>query len=80
MTEKKHLADNLIVFRKHAKMSQTVFAKHTKLSRGIVSLVECQSSNIRLGNLIKLVSFMGITVSDIFTKDYVKNNLESQDE
>ena len=80
MTEKKHLADNLIEFRNYAKMSHTVFAKHTKLGRGIVSLIECQSSNIRLGNLIKLVLFMGITISDVFTKDYVKNNFESQDE
>ncbi len=79
MNDKKHLADNLIEFRKYTKVSQTEFANQAKLSRGIVSLLECQSSNIRLSNLIKLASFIGITISDMFTKDYVKNNLESED-
>jgi len=80
MTEKKHLADNMINFRKYTKISQGEFAKQTKLSRGIVSLIERQSSNVRLGNLIKIASFMGIAIPDVFKKDYVKNTFESIDE
>ena len=72
MPYKKILANNLIDFRKSEHISQYEIAARSDISRETVSLIERECANVTLDVLEKLISYMGITMPEIFTEDFVK--------
>lgn len=65
--ERKLLSQKLKEFRKENKLNQFEFADDCGISQRALSLMECQKGNITLDTIQLLASYMGITVSDLFS-------------
>lgn len=76
MPYKKILADNLIAFRKLENVSQLEISFRTDISKETISLIERGQTNVRLDILEKLASYTGLTIPELLTKNYVKDNLK----
>lgn len=68
------LAENLINFRKFENITQEEIAFRTGISKETISLIERTQSNIRLDIIEKLACYTGLTIPELFTKDFVENN------
>lgn len=68
------LAENLINFRKFENITQEEIAFRTGISKETISLIERTQSNIRLNIIEKLACYTGLTIPELFTKDFVENN------
>ena len=68
------LAENLINFRKFENITQEEIAFRTGISKETISLIERTKSNIRLDIIERIACYTGLTIPDLFTQDFVKNN------
>lgn len=69
---RKILADNLIAFREYEKLSQQEISFRTSVSKDTISLIEREQTNVRLDILEKIASYTGLTISELFIKNFVK--------
>lgn len=76
MPYKRILADNILAFRKSKNLSQLEMSFRTEVSKDTISLIERAKTNVRLDILEKLASYTGLTISELFTRDYVKSLLK----
>ena len=72
---KKILADNLLAFRKIENISQQEISFRTEISKYTISLIERERTNVRLDILEKLASYTGLTIPELLTKNFVKNEI-----
>ena len=68
------LADNLISYRGLENISQEELSFRADISKETISLIERAQTNVRLDILEKLASYTGLTIPELFTKDFVKYN------
>lgn len=76
MPYKKILADNLILFRKKEHISQFELAMRLNVCRETISLIERESANVTLDKLEDICAYTGLTMSELFTEGFVKNEEE----
>lgn len=79
MPYRKILADNLIAFRESENISQQEISFRTAVSKDTISLIEREQTNVRLDILEKIASYTGLTISELFTEDYVKKYVRAKD-
>ena len=75
MPYKRILAENLAEFRQFEGISQMEIAFRSGVSKETISLIEREQSNVRLDVLERLAAYTGLTISELFTKDFVKSKL-----
>lgn len=68
------LANNLLAFRKIENISQEEISFRTEISKYTISLIERSKTNVRLDILEKLAAYTGLTIPELFTENYVKDN------
>ena len=78
MPYRKILADNLLTFRRLENISQSEISFRTDISKDTISLIERGLTNVRLDILEKLASYTGLTIPELFTENYVKENLKKE--
>lgn len=74
MPYRRILAENLRDFREFENISQEEISFRSGISKETISLVERERSNIRLDILEKLAAYTGLTVPELLTEKFVKNN------
>lgn len=75
MPYRKILAENLIKFREMEDISQMEFSFRTGISKETISLIERENTNVTLDVLERLASYTGLTVSELFTEDFVESQI-----
>lgn len=75
MPYRKILAENLLDFRKLEGISQLEMSFRTGISKDTISLIERECTNVTLDVLEKIASYLGLTIPELFTDKFVKENL-----
>ena len=74
MPYRRVLANNLIAFRRLENISQEEISFRTEISKYTISLIERCKTNVRLDVLEKLACYAGLTIPELLTENFVKNN------
>lgn len=74
MPYRRILADNLTKFRKLEKISQSEISLRSDVSVYTISLIERQQTNVTLDILERLACYTGLTVPELLTENFVKDN------
>ena len=75
MPYRKILADNLWDFRNVEGISQMEISFRTGISKDTISLIERQRANVTLDSLEKLACYTGLTIPELLTENFVRNNI-----
>lgn len=74
MPYRRILAENLRDFREFENISQEEISFRSGISKETISLIEREHTNIRLDILEKLAAYTGLTVPELLTDRFVKDN------
>ena len=80
MPYKRILADNLITFRTIENISQEETSFRTEISKHTINLIENQKANVRLDTLEKLACYTGLTISELFTENFVLKRMDNKND
>lgn len=78
MPYRKILADNLFTFRQLENISQQEISFRTEVSKDTISLIERSKTNVRLDILEKLASYTGLTIPELFTENFVHEQMKKE--
>ena len=72
MNHRKILADNIRNYRENNKVSRYKFSTILDLNNNTLTAIENEKANVRYDTLEKIVLCMGLSMSEIFTENYIK--------
>lgn len=74
MPYRRILAENLTDFRMMEGISQEEISFRSGISKETISLIERERTNVRLDVLEKLAAYTGLTIPELLTDKFVKDN------
>ena len=74
MPYRRILAENLTDFREFERLSQEEISFRSGISKETISLIERERTNVTLDVLERLASYTGLTIPELLTDKFVKNN------
>ena len=74
---RKILADNIRNYRANNKISRFKLSVALDLDNATLSAIENEQANVRINTVEKIASYMGLTIAEMFTENYVKSDSEN---